>query len=269
MEGDARHWRRQRNEKGGAVICTSHRILRGSYNTAQWERRGCDLCRRKEKCIPDFAGKTWRKESLGKPRRIRQILKQILEKQEGKAWTGLMWLRIWTRGGLLWTRQWTFEFHITAVISWLAEELLASQEGLCCTDFVTSLVGYLHVCFARHLAHRSTVATDYIFLVQSITTTAGIKFTTKRQTLRVLSCGSQVSSKSPAYETTKGHVLKILPFPRKYFRSLTHPRSSSQTRHFKYARWTGFRRKPKPVGNETYRCLSNWAPRAFRVCTAC
>jgi hypothetical protein len=50
------------------------------------------------------------------------------------------------------------------------------------------------------------------FLVQSITASAGGQLTTKRETSRALPCGSQMSSKNPAYETTKGHVLIILLF---------------------------------------------------------
>ena len=44
-----------------------------------------------------------------------------------------MWLRTDTSGGMLCTRQWNFEFHKTLGISWLAEQLPDSQEGLCST----------------------------------------------------------------------------------------------------------------------------------------
>jgi hypothetical protein len=47
------------------------------------------------------------------------------------AWTGLIWLRVGTGGGHLWMRQWTCGFHKTLGISWLAENQLASPEGLC------------------------------------------------------------------------------------------------------------------------------------------
>jgi len=40
-------------------------------------------------------------------------------------------------GGLLWVRWWTSGFHKMWGISWLAEELLASQEGLCSMELVT------------------------------------------------------------------------------------------------------------------------------------
>jgi hypothetical protein len=111
--------------------------------------------------------------------------------------------------------------------------MLASQDWYCSTDLVTSLVGYLFVCIVCHLAHRAIVAMDYIFLVQSITASAGAQLTTKRETSRALPCGSLVSSENPAYETAKGHVLIILLFPRNDLRGLAHPRSSSQNRHFK------------------------------------
>jgi hypothetical protein len=53
-----------------------------------------------------------------------------LEKYDGVVWTGFIWLRLWTRGELLWKRQWTFEFHKILVNSWIAERLMASEEGL-------------------------------------------------------------------------------------------------------------------------------------------
>jgi len=43
--------------------------------------------------------------SLGRPRRRwKMILKWILKEQGGRLWTGLIWLRIGTCGGLLWIR---------------------------------------------------------------------------------------------------------------------------------------------------------------------
>jgi hypothetical protein len=44
--------------------------------------------------------------------------------------SGLSWLRIRTGGWLLWVRLWTFGFLKIWGISWLAEVLLASREGL-------------------------------------------------------------------------------------------------------------------------------------------
>ena len=49
-------------------------------------------------------------------------------------------LRIGTRGMLLWMRQWTFGFHKMRVISWLAENRLAFQEGFCCMEQVSKWV---------------------------------------------------------------------------------------------------------------------------------
>ena len=50
------------------------------------------------------------------------------------AWTKSIWLRIGTGDGLLWMRYWTFGFHKMGDVSWLAENLLASQEGLCSVE---------------------------------------------------------------------------------------------------------------------------------------
>ena len=61
----------------------------------------------------------------------RIILRWICRKWDMRAWTGSMWFRIGTGGGHLWMRQWTFGFHTMWGISWLAENRLATQEGLC------------------------------------------------------------------------------------------------------------------------------------------
>jgi len=45
-------------------------------------------------------------------------------------------LTIGTSGGLLWKLWWTFVLHKLWEISWLAEELLASQGGLCLMELV-------------------------------------------------------------------------------------------------------------------------------------
>ena len=58
---------------------------------------------------------------------------------EMEAWNGLIWLKTGTGGGLLWMQQWTFGFHKMGIISWLAEKLLASQEGLCSMELVSSV----------------------------------------------------------------------------------------------------------------------------------
>ena len=46
-------------------------------------------------------------------------------------------LRIGTGGGLLWLREWNFGFHKMRRISWPAEDLLASQEGVCSVERVS------------------------------------------------------------------------------------------------------------------------------------
>ena len=61
----------------------------------------------------------------------RIILRWIFRKWDGLAWIGLIWLGIGTGGGHLITWQWTFRFRKMRGISLLAENRLASQEGLC------------------------------------------------------------------------------------------------------------------------------------------
>jgi hypothetical protein len=55
-----------------------------------------------------------------------------------KLWTGFIWLKIGTGGGILWTRLSTLRFHKSRRIPWLAEWLLASQEGLCHMELVST-----------------------------------------------------------------------------------------------------------------------------------
>jgi hypothetical protein len=48
----------------------------------------------------------------------------------------LIWLRLWIGVGRLWIRYWTSGFHKIRGISWLAEDLLGSQERLCSMELV-------------------------------------------------------------------------------------------------------------------------------------
>jgi len=74
-------------------------------------------------CTQGFGVETWRKRPLERYRRGWEIiLKWILKKWDGGAWTGLTWLRIGKVGRLLWTRQWTFRFHKMRKMSWLVEK---------------------------------------------------------------------------------------------------------------------------------------------------
>jgi hypothetical protein len=52
-----------------------------------------------------------------------------IKEMTARKWTSLMWLRRGTSGGLLWTWSRDFGLHKTWGI-WLAEDVLASQEGL-------------------------------------------------------------------------------------------------------------------------------------------
>jgi hypothetical protein len=55
---------------------------------------------REEKCIKDLVGKPGGKRSQGKPRRRWNDIEWILKKQNGRVWTGLMWLGIGTNSGI-------------------------------------------------------------------------------------------------------------------------------------------------------------------------
>jgi hypothetical protein len=72
------------------------------------------------------------KRPLGRPRRRSEDNTEIesRETKDGMVWTGLILLVIGTSGGLLWTRWWTFGFYKLLGSSWVAAQLVASQEGL-------------------------------------------------------------------------------------------------------------------------------------------
>jgi len=54
----------------------------------------------------------------------------------------LIWLRMGTGGGILWKRHWAFGFHKMCGVSWLAENVLASQESLSSVRLVSAFGNY-------------------------------------------------------------------------------------------------------------------------------
>ena len=69
---------------------------------------------------------------------VQDNIKVDLEEME-VVWerTDFIWIGIQTRVVLLWTRWWIFVFHKMRSISLEAENLLASQERLCCMEWVS------------------------------------------------------------------------------------------------------------------------------------
>ena len=61
---------------------------------------------------------------------------RIMKKWDGEAWTRLLWPRIQTGGVRLLMRWLSDWFHKMRGISWLAEVLLASKEGLYSVEFI-------------------------------------------------------------------------------------------------------------------------------------
>jgi hypothetical protein len=85
-----------------------------------------------------WLGNVRERDHLGDPGEdARIILRWIFRKWYVGVWTEPSWLRIGAGGGHLWLRLWTFGFHKMRRISWLPENLLASQEGLSYTDKVS------------------------------------------------------------------------------------------------------------------------------------
>ena len=70
-----------------------------------------------EKWIWGFSGETWRKEI----KRIR--LKLIVNKYDGSAWNGLIWLRTGTSSRLFWTEWWPFRIYKMWGMTWPTELL--------------------------------------------------------------------------------------------------------------------------------------------------
>jgi hypothetical protein len=86
-----------------------------------------------------LVGKAEGTTSLWRPRHWwEDSIRMDLREWDGKVWTGFIWLRIRTSGGLLWTRSWTFGYRKRREISWRAEWLLACQGWLCSMELVSS-----------------------------------------------------------------------------------------------------------------------------------
>jgi hypothetical protein len=93
--------------------------------------------------------------------------------QEVGVRTGSDWLRIGAGGRHLWMRYWTFRFHKMCRISWLAENRLASQEGLGSMEWVsefllnnvTTKTTQLNNCSALALLLPLAIIVDTVHLI--------------------------------------------------------------------------------------------------------
>ena len=89
------------------------------------------------------------------------------EETDGRAWTGLIWLRD------KWKHWWTFGFHKVSGNMWIAEELLACQ-GLCSFELVMQLWRYElslvegPVAVCEHV-EKALASPKKVFLYQSTT----------------------------------------------------------------------------------------------------
>jgi hypothetical protein len=103
----------EKNETDGA--CSGYGERRGVYRAL----------------VRKYEGKT----PLGRTRRRWEYnITMDLQDVRCGTWTGPSWLRIEIGDRHVWLRQWTFVFHKMRGISWLAEDRLASQEGLSLMD---------------------------------------------------------------------------------------------------------------------------------------
>jgi hypothetical protein len=85
----------------------------------------------------NFSHNSWRESPLSWYRCIWEDNNKMDLKRNRVRGHGLdsIWLGTGTSGGLLWMWQWTFTFHKRHG-SWLAEQLLATQEDLCFVELL-------------------------------------------------------------------------------------------------------------------------------------
>jgi len=123
-------WRKLSNEELNDLYCLLNIIQVSKSRTTRWAEHVAHMGRGEV-----HTGLLWgnlrerdQLEDPGVEGRI--ILRWIFSNWDVGLWTGLIWLRLRTVGGLLWTQEGTFRFHKIQGISWLAEKLLVFQ-GLC------------------------------------------------------------------------------------------------------------------------------------------
>ena len=143
-----------------SVLLTKHH---SSHQIKKAEKsRACGTYLGQKWCRQGLGGETlWKEtthfEDLGVSERI--ILWEdnikIDLKWDGAAWTGFIWYRTETDDGLLWMRWWTFGFHNIRGIPWVAEGLLASQEGFCSMESVSHSCIVQAVCRWKYKKHVS------------------------------------------------------------------------------------------------------------------
>ena len=115
-----------------------------------------------KRCILGFGGETkWKENTWKNQAQMGGSYYNGSPKSGTGAWTGLSWSRTDTWQALVNTVM-NLRFHKMREISWLAEDLLASQEGLCSLKLVSKLVSLSvssRLCpFYRVLEHRSLTA---------------------------------------------------------------------------------------------------------------
>ena len=115
------------------MLCTAHEIFSGDKIKTTETSRECNAYGKM--CIQSFGRETWRKRTTWKTGVDGKIiLKWIFETWDGGQRTGWICLRTGKKGGFLCMRRWALGFHKMQGIAWLAEDLLASQEDLCCVE---------------------------------------------------------------------------------------------------------------------------------------
>ena len=130
-DGVTGEWRKLHNEERNDLYSSPSIVRVIKSRRMRWAVHVA-LMGRGELYTVFWLGNLRERDHLGDPDTDeRIILKWILRQWDLGVWTGSSWLGIVTGCGHLWMRWWAFGFHKMRGISWLAENRLASQEGLC------------------------------------------------------------------------------------------------------------------------------------------
>jgi hypothetical protein len=121
-------WRKLHNEELNDLYCSPNIVLVIKSRRMRWAGNVARMGERTSVYMV-LMGEPEGRRPLGRHRhRWEDNMKMDLQEV---GWGSSIWLRKGTGGGHLWLWWWNFGFHKMRGISWLAEKLLAFQEGLC------------------------------------------------------------------------------------------------------------------------------------------
>ena len=127
----------------GFMICSPYQILLEWPNQEEWDGQAMWQVWETGQMRKGFwSGDLM--EPIGRPRH-RGDDKMKINVQEVEWRCGLDWSGSRQVAGFFWVRQWTFGFHKMRKIFWLAEDLLASQEGFAIRSWFFKFWNFQHI----------------------------------------------------------------------------------------------------------------------------